>query len=43
MYQQIVIAGRSPADFAPMDFEVHFKGRAMEADLTPLGRAQMGF
>jgi hypothetical protein len=36
------LAGRSAPDFAPMDFEVDFKGRATEADLTPLGRAQMG-
>jgi hypothetical protein len=26
-----------------MDFEVDFKGRATEGDLTDLGRAQMGF
>jgi hypothetical protein len=37
------LAGRTPPDFAPMDFEVDFKGRATEADLTPLGRKQMGF
>jgi hypothetical protein len=37
------LAGRSAPDFAPMDFEVAFTGRATEADLTPLGRAQMGF
>jgi hypothetical protein len=36
------LAGRSAPDFAPMDFEVDFKDRATEADLTPLGRAQMG-
>jgi hypothetical protein len=36
-------AGRSAPDFAPMDFEVDFTGRATEADLTPLGRIQMGF
>ena len=35
-------AARAP-DFAAMDFEVDFKGRATEADLTPLGRMQMGF
>ncbi len=34
--------GRSPPDFAPMDFEVGFKDRATEADLTALGRKQMG-
>jgi hypothetical protein len=37
------LAGKTPPDFAPMNFEVDFKGRAMEADLTPLGRRQMGF
>ena len=37
------LAGKSPPDFAPMNFEVDFKGRATEADLTPLGRKQMGF
>ena len=35
--------GRSPPDFAPMNFEVDFKGRATEKDLTELGRRQMGF
>jgi hypothetical protein len=37
------LAGRSAPDFAPMDFEVDFKGRATADDLTELGRAQMGF
>ncbi len=37
------LAGKSPPDFAPMDFEVDFKGRATEKDMTPLGRKQMGF
>ena len=37
------LAGNSPPDFAPMNFEVDFKGRATEADLTELGRRQMGF
>lgn len=37
------LAGRSAPDFAPMDFEVDFKGRATASDLTDLGRAQMGF
>ena len=41
--KQAFLAGKSPPDFAPMDFEVDFKGRATEADLTPLGRRQMGF
>lgn len=36
-------AGRSAPDFAAMDFEVDFKGRATVDDLTPLGREQMGF
>jgi len=33
----------SPPDFAAMDFEVDFIGRATEKDLTELGRQQMGF
>ena len=37
------LAGRSAPDFAAMDFEVDFKGRATEKDLTELGRRQMGF
>jgi hypothetical protein len=37
------LAGKSPRDYAPMDFEVDFAGRATERDLTPLGRRQMGF
>jgi Gig2-like len=37
------LAGRSAPDFAAMDFEVDFVGRATEADLTELGRRQMGF
>jgi hypothetical protein len=37
------LAGKSPPDFAPMDFEVDFKGRATEKDLTALGCKQMGF
>jgi len=36
------LAGRSAPDFAPMDFEIDFTGRATEQDLTPLGRMQMG-
>lgn len=35
--------GRSAPDFAAMDFEVDFKCRATEKDLTELGRQQMGF
>jgi len=41
--RQAFLQGRSAPDFAVMDFEVDFKGRATEADLTDLGRAQMGF
>jgi len=37
------LAGRSAPDFAAEDYEVDFAGRATEADLTPLGRRQMGF
>ena len=37
------LEGRSAPDFAAMDFEVDFEGRATERDLTDLGRAQMGF
>ena len=41
--RQPFLAGKSPPDFAPMNFEVDFKGRATVADLTDLGRRQMGF
>jgi hypothetical protein len=41
--KEAFLAGRSAPDFAPMDFEVDFKGRATLDDLTPLGRKQMGF
>ena len=34
--------GRTPPDFPADNFEVDFVGRATEADLTPLGRRQMG-
>jgi hypothetical protein len=37
------LQGRSAPDFAAMDLEVDFKGRATLQDLTDLGRAQMGF
>jgi hypothetical protein len=37
------LAGKSPPDFAPMNFEVDFNGRATEKHLTDLGRRQMGF
>ena len=36
------LAGKTPPDFAPDDFEVDFRGRGTEADLTPLGRSQLG-
>jgi Protein of unknown function (DUF1479) len=36
------LSGRTPPDFAPDDFEVDFKGRGTEQDLTPLGRSQLG-
>lgn len=36
------LAGKTPPDFAPDDFEVDFRGRGTEADLTALGRKQMG-
>jgi hypothetical protein len=41
--KEAFLAGRSAPDFAAMDLEVGFKRRATVADLTPLGRAQMGF
>lgn len=41
--KQAFLAGRSAPDFAAMDFEVSFSGRATEQDLSDLGRAQMGF
>jgi Protein of unknown function (DUF1479) len=36
------LSGKTPPDFAPDNFEVDFKGRATEGDLTALGRSQMG-
>jgi len=36
------LAGKTPPDFAPDNFEVDFIGRATEADLSALGRSQMG-
>jgi hypothetical protein len=36
------LSGKTPPDFAPDNFEVDFKGRAKESDLTPLGRTQLG-
>jgi hypothetical protein len=37
------LCGKSSPDFAPEDYEVAFSGRATLADLSPLGRQQMGF
>jgi hypothetical protein len=37
------LAGKSSPDFAAEDYEVDFVGRATLDDLTPRGRAQMGF
>ncbi|MFQ5974581.1 MAG: YbiU family protein [Alphaproteobacteria bacterium] len=37
------LEGRSAPDFAAEDYEVDYVGRATLEDLTPLGRAQMGF
>jgi hypothetical protein len=36
------LAGKTPPDFAPDDFEVDFQGRGTEDDLTALGRSQLG-
>jgi hypothetical protein len=36
------LTGKTPPDFAADDFEVDFKGRGTEADLTSLGRSQLG-
>lgn len=36
------LSGKTPPHFAPDDFEVCFNGRVTEADLTALGRSQMG-
>jgi hypothetical protein len=41
--KEAFLAGRSAPDFAAMNFEVDFKDRATVADLTELGRQQMGF
>jgi translation initiation factor 1 (eIF-1/SUI1) len=37
-----ILSGKTPPDFAPDDFEVDFRGRGTVADLTPLGRSQLG-
>jgi hypothetical protein len=36
------LSGETPPDFAPDNFEIDFKGRAVVDDLTPLGRSQLG-
>jgi Protein of unknown function (DUF1479) len=36
------LSGQTPYDFPPDNFEVDFQGRATVADLTPLGRSQLG-
>ena len=36
------LRGKTPPDFAPDDFEVDFVGRGTAADLTELGRGQLG-
>jgi hypothetical protein len=36
------LSGKIPPDFAPDDFEVDFVGRGTVADLTELGRSQLG-
>lgn len=36
------LSGKTPPDFVPDNFEVDFKGRGTVADLTPLGRSQLG-
>lgn len=38
---QAFVEGKSPPDYAPDDFETTFEGRATEADLTELGKAQL--
>lgn len=37
------VKGESPPDFPADHFETGFAGRATEASLTPLGKAQLGF
>ena len=37
------LAGESAPDFAPEHYETSFAGRATPADLSPVGRKQMGF
>jgi hypothetical protein len=39
---QAFLTGASPADFAPEDYETSWTGRATLADLSPVGRKQLG-
>jgi hypothetical protein len=39
---QAFLAGASPSDFAPEDYEVGWAGRATLDDLSPIGRRQLG-
>jgi Protein of unknown function (DUF1479) len=39
---QAFLAGRSPSDFAPEDYEVNWTGRGTVADLNSVGRKQLG-
>jgi hypothetical protein len=39
---QAFLTGASPGDFAPEDYEVTWTGRGSLADLTPIGRKQLG-
>ena len=39
---QAFLAGVSPSDFAPEDYEVRWTGRGTVADLNPVGRKQLG-
>ena len=41
--KQAFLKGESSPDFAPENYEVAYKGRATPADLTDLGKRQMGF
>ena len=36
------LEGKSPPDFAPEDFEVNYKGRVTEKDLSALAKKQLG-
>ena len=39
---QAFLAGESPRDFAPEHYEVSWRGRGTLADLSPVGRKQLG-